>query len=127
MNATILSSFSMLTFFSWAVVQAEVPPAWMADDFIMEEVVVTAEAPASFYMEEIVVTAEAPAHLYMEEIVVTAKLSDVEPASEGTHASVSEDPNAGRPVMEEIVVTASMDEVRSYAARHRGRRERRLF
>jgi hypothetical protein len=56
---------------------ADVAPAWRSPGFVMEEIVVTAEAPSSFYMEEIVVVAEAPANLYMEEIVVTARLEDL--------------------------------------------------
>ena len=36
---------------------ADVAPAWRSPGFVMEEVVVTAEAPSSYYMEEIVVTA----------------------------------------------------------------------
>ncbi len=55
----------------------DVAPAWRNPGFVMEEIVVTAEAPSSYYMEEIVVVAEAPAHLYMEEIVVTARLEDL--------------------------------------------------
>ncbi len=56
---------------------ADVAPAWRNPGFVMEEIVVTAEAPPSYYMEEIVIVAEAPAHLYMEEIVVTARLEDL--------------------------------------------------
>ncbi len=55
----------------------DVAPAWRSPGFVMEEIVVTAEAPSSYYMEEIVVVAEAPAHFYMEEIVVTARLEDL--------------------------------------------------
>jgi hypothetical protein len=35
----------------------DVAPAWRSPGFVMEEIVVTAEAPSSYYMEEIVVTA----------------------------------------------------------------------
>ncbi len=56
---------------------ADVAPAWRSPGFVMEEVVVTAEAPSSYYMEEIVVVAEAPPSYYMEEIVVTARLEDL--------------------------------------------------
>jgi hypothetical protein len=47
---------------------ADVAPAWRSPGFVMEEIVVTAEAPASYYMEEIVVTArleDIPARLAM--------------------------------------------------------------
>ena len=75
MNTTKLSTIAALLFFGANTAGAETTPAWMEQGFIMEEVVVTAEAPAHLYMEEIVVTAQAPAHLYMEEIVVTAEAS----------------------------------------------------
>ena len=55
----------------------DVAPAWRSPDFVMEEIVVTAEAPSSYYMEEIVVVAEVPSSYYMEEIVVTARLEDL--------------------------------------------------
>jgi hypothetical protein len=69
--------------------------AWRSDGFVMEEVVVRAEAPASYYMEEVVVTAEAPNHLYMEEIVVTAKAPELEPIADATVAAL-EAPAADR-------------------------------
>jgi hypothetical protein len=46
----------------------DVAPAWRSPGFVMEEIVVTAEAPSSYYMEEIVVTArleDLPARLAM--------------------------------------------------------------
>ena len=55
----------------------DVAPAWRSPGFVMEEIVVTAEAPSSYYMEEIVVVADAPPSYYMEEIVVTARLEDL--------------------------------------------------
>jgi len=110
MNTLRLSVLATLTLAAWAAARAEVPPAWTAEDFIMEEVVVKAQAPASFYMEEIVVTAEAPAHLYMEEIVVTAKLPEVETTLGRLDPESAEESNAAEPIMEEIVVTASRDD-----------------
>jgi len=91
MNTTKAFAIATLSFFGWTAAQAaDVDPAWMAADFIMEEVVVTAQAPASsgdevspawmaadFVMEEVVVTAQAPAHLHMEEIVVTASMDEL--------------------------------------------------
>jgi hypothetical protein len=56
---------------------ADVALAWRSPGFVMEEIVVVAEAPSSYYMEEIVVVAEAPPSYYMEEIVVTARLEDI--------------------------------------------------
>ena len=70
---TVLAAILMLTGVSAAMAE-NVMPAWQSEGFVLEEIVVSAEAPTSFYMEEIVVTAEAPAHLYMEEIVVVARL-----------------------------------------------------
>ena len=46
----------------------DVAPAWRSPGFVMEEIVVTAEAPSSYCMEEIVVTArleDLPARLAM--------------------------------------------------------------
>jgi len=46
----------------------DVAPAWRSPGFVMEEIVVVAEAPPSYYMEEIVVTArleDLPARLAM--------------------------------------------------------------
>ena len=46
----------------------DVALAWRSPGFVMEEIVVTAEAPPSYYMEEIVVTArleDLPAQLAM--------------------------------------------------------------
>ncbi len=78
MNTTRVLAVAALTLTGLATAHAtEVEPAWRSADFVMEEIVVTAEAPASYYMEEIVVTAEAPANYYMEEIVVTARLEDL--------------------------------------------------
>ena len=114
MSTTNLSAIATLILLSWSSVQAEVPPAWMAEDFVMEEIVVTAEAPATFYMEEIVVTAQAPAHLYMEEIVVTATLPDAEAMVASIEPPELLEPEATTaPFMEEVVVTATMDEVRA--------------
>lgn len=93
MNTTKTAAIATLIFLGANSAQAAGTPAWLDGEFIMEEVVVTAEAPAHFYMEEIVVTAKAPDHLYMEEIVVTAQAPDPEP-------------------IEEVVVTASLQDVR---------------
>ena len=93
MNTTKLTAIATLLFLGGHTAGAETTPAWMEEGFVMEEVVVTAEAPAHLFMEEIVVTAQAPAHLYMEEIVVTAQ------APEHLY-------------MEEIVVTASQTDLR---------------
>jgi len=58
MNTTKAFAIATLSFFGWTAAQAaDVDPAWMAADFVMEEVVVTAQAPAHLHMEEIVVTA----------------------------------------------------------------------
>ena len=56
MNTTKLSAIATLLFFGANTAGAETTPAWIEQGFIMEEVVVTAEAPAHLYMEEIVVT-----------------------------------------------------------------------
>ena len=93
MNTTKTAAIATLIFLGANVAQAAGIPAWMDEGFVMEEVVVTAEAPAHLYMEEIVVTAKAPDHPYMEEIVVTAQAPTAEP-------------------MEEVVVTASLQDVR---------------
>ena len=77
MNTTKLTAIATLLFLGGHTAGAETTPAWMEEGFVMEEVVVTAEAPAHLYMEEIVVTAQAPEHLYMEEIVVTASQTDL--------------------------------------------------
>ncbi len=98
----------MLTGLATAVA-TEVEPAWLADGYVMEEVVVTAEAPPSYYMEEIVVTATAPDFLVMEETVVTATI----PQAEATVAAV-ETPavvQAPAPVIEEIVVTGRLEDL----------------
>ena len=93
MNTTKLTTIATLLFLGSQTAGADTTPAWMEEGFVMEEVVVTAEAPAHLFMEEIVVTAQAPAHLYMEEIVVTAQ--------------------APEPLyIEEIVVTASQQDLR---------------
>ena len=93
---------------------AEVAPAWSVPGFVMEEIVVTAEAPVYLYMEEIVVTAEAPAHLYMEEIVVTAE----PPRIELTVAALDmpEIDVAAVPVMQDVVVSARREDVSSRLA-----------
>ena len=93
MNTTRLFAIATLFFLGGNAAVAATGPAWTEEGFIMEEVVVTAEAPAHLYMEEIVVTAKAPAHLYMEEIVVTAQ------APEHLY-------------MEEVVITASREDLR---------------
>ena len=93
MNTTKTTAIATLIFLAASSAGAAGNPAWMDEEFVMEEVVVTAEAPAHLFMEEIVVTAKAPAHLYMEEIVVTAEAPADEP-------------------MEEVVVTASLQDVR---------------
>ncbi len=93
MNTKTTATIATLIFLGANSAGATGTPAWMDEGFVMEEVVVTAEAPAHLFMEEIVVTAKAPAHLQMEEIVVTAKAPTQEP-------------------MEEVVVTASLEDVR---------------
>ena len=77
MNTTRLFAIATLFFLGGNAAVAATGPAWTEEGFIMEEVVVTAEAPAHLYMEEIVVTAQAPEHLYMEEVVVTASREDL--------------------------------------------------
>jgi len=77
MNTSRVLAVAALMLTGMATAHAtDVAPAWRSPGFVMEEIVVTAEAPSSYYMEEIVVVAEAPAHLYMEEVVVTARLED---------------------------------------------------
>ena len=79
MNTTRVLAVAALILAGTSIARAnDETPAWRSDGFVMEEVVVVAEAPASYYMEEIVVTAEAPAHFYMEEVVVTATAPIVE-------------------------------------------------
>ena len=77
MNTTRLFAIATLFFLGGNAAVAATGPAWTEEGFIMEEVVVTAKAPAHLYMEEIVVTAQAPEHLYMEEVVVTASREDL--------------------------------------------------
>ena len=78
MNTSRVLAVAALMLTGMATVHAtDVALAWRSPGFVMEEIVVTAEAPSSYYMEEIVVVAEAPAHLYMEEVVVTARLEDL--------------------------------------------------
>ena len=85
MNTTRVIAVAALIAAGISVAQAnDESLAWRSDGFVMEEVVVTAEAPVGYYMEEIVVTAEAPDHLYMEEIVVTAKAPELGPLVEAT-------------------------------------------
>ncbi|MGI9259685.1 MAG: hypothetical protein ACR2QQ_12690 [Gammaproteobacteria bacterium] len=127
MNTTRIATIATLMLSGLTVAEAnEVLPAWSAETFVMEEIVVTAEAPASYYMEEIVVTAQAPNHLFMDEIVVTATppQSEIEAEAMGTVAAVQV-PN---PVMEEIVVTARPSDLRTrIAARMRNVRNEVLF
>ena len=127
MNTTRIATIAILMLTGLTVADAnESLPAWAEETFVMEEVVVTAEAAASYYMEEIVVTAQAPDHLFMEEIVVTATSRQSEPEAEATETvSAAQVPN---PVMEEIVVTARPSELRTrIAARMRNARENILF
>ena len=78
MNTSQVLAIAALTLTGMATAHAtDVAPAWRSPDFVMEEIVVTAEAPSSYYMEEIVVVAEVPSSYYMEEIVVTARLEDL--------------------------------------------------
>lgn len=78
MNTSRVLAVAALTVTGLATANAaDVAPAWRTPGFVMEEIVVTAEAPSSYYMEEIVVVAEAPANVYMEEIVVTARPEDL--------------------------------------------------
>ena len=112
MNSIRAVVVATLTLTGLTAAQAtEESPAWRTDDFIMEEIVVTAVAPASYYMEEIVVTAIAPqiqitvAALELPEIVVTPV-----------------------PVMEEIVVTAQREDLSSrLATRRQNMRDVRHF
>jgi hypothetical protein len=137
---TVLAAILMLTGVSAAMAD-NVMPAWQSDGFVLEEIVVSVEAPASFYMEEIVVTAEAPAHLYMEEVVVVAKrpaILDEEKIVATTNVrqqvnsraltgntGLESEPAA---VMEEIVVSAHLDAVSNQIAmRPRNSRNRWHF
>jgi hypothetical protein len=112
MNTIRIATIATLMLAGFAAAEAtEVAPAWSEDGFVMEEIVVRAEAPASYYMEEVVVTANLP--------VVDLDVTQVEPAT------VAQVPNS---VMEEIVVTAHPDELRErVAARIRNFRNSRLF
>lgn len=125
MNTTRIATIATLMLTGLTVADAnESLPAWAEETFVMEEVVVTAEAAASYYMEEIVVTAQAPDHLFMEEIVVTATSRQSEAEATET-AAAAQIPN---PIMEEIVVTARPSELRTrIAARMRNARENILF
>ena len=125
MNTTRIATIATLMLTGLTVADAnESLPAWAEETFVMEEVVVTAEAAASYYMEEIVVTAQAPDHLFMEEIVVRATSRQSEAEATETVAA-AQIPN---PVMEEIVVTARPSELRTrIAARMRNARENILF
>ena len=125
MNTTRIATIAILMLTGLTVADAnESLPAWAEETFVMEEVVVTAEAAASYYMEEIVVTAQAPDHLFMEEIVVTATSRQSEAEATET-AAAAQIPN---PIMEEIVVTARPSELRTrIAARMRNARENILF
>lgn len=93
-NTILTTAIAALPFLGATGAGATDVPAWAEEGFVMEEVVVTAEAPDHLFMEEIVVTARAPAHLYMEEIVVTAERPE-------------------SPLIEEVVVTASLEDVRN--------------
>ncbi len=108
MNTTKLTTIATLLFLGSQTAGAETTPAWMEEGFVMEEVVVTAEAPAHLFMEEIVVTAQAPAHLSMEEIVVTAQA----PAHLYMEEIVVTAQAPEHLYIEEIVVTASRQELR---------------
>ncbi len=127
MNNTGIATIATLMLTGLTAADAtETLPAWADESFVMEEVVVTAEAPASYYMEEIVVTAQAPDHLFMEEVVVTATLSEIvtEPERSGTAVAAQ----VANPVMEEIVVTAQRAELRTrIAARMRDARNVIVF
>ena len=127
MNTTRALTFVALTLTGFSASQAsDVTPAWRSDVFVMEEVVVIAEGPASYYMEEIVVRAEAPDYLYMEEVVVTATVP-----TESESVAALETPVASltsTPVMEEIVVTARREDLPArFAARSQNLRYRRHF
>jgi len=69
MNTLRVLAVSALMLTGMATAHAtDVAPAWRSPGFVMEEIVVTAEAPSSYYMEEIVVTArleDLPARLAM--------------------------------------------------------------
>ena len=96
MNTTRVLAVAALMLTGITVARADDEiPAWRSEGFVMEEVVVTAEAPASYYMEEIVVTAEAPDHLYLEEVVVTATAPVLE-ATVAALETVAVEPSAAR-------------------------------
>jgi len=111
---TAIAATLMLTGIAAAMAD-EVTPAWQLDDFILEEIVVSAEAPTSFYMEEVVVTAVAPAHLYMEEVVVVAKppaiLYDVVNAATAIEPQLASTAASAEPVDVESVQSAVMEEI----------------
>ena len=69
MNTLRVLAVSALMLTGMATAHAtDVAPAWRSPGFVMEEIVVTAEAPSSYCMEEIVVTArleDLPARLAM--------------------------------------------------------------
>ncbi len=127
MNTARIAALATLMLIGLAAAEAtEVLPAWSEEGFVMEEVVVTAEASASFYMEEIVVTAPAPNHLYMEEIVVTATM----PEAEARVAALEMPTTAQKPapLMEEIVVVGWPEDLPTrIAARLRFLRNARRF
>ena len=74
MNTLRVLAVSALMLTGMATAHAtDVAPAWRSPGFVMEEIVVTAEAPSSYYMEEIVVTArleDLPARLAMRTRVI---------------------------------------------------------
>jgi hypothetical protein len=67
-NSRVLAVAALMLTGMTTAYATDVAPAWRSPGFVMEEVVVVAEAPASYYMEEIVVTArleDIPARLAM--------------------------------------------------------------
>lgn len=132
MSKTKLSLLATLTFSAWTAARADVPQAWMADDFIMEELVVRAEA------SEIVVKAYAPPSHDLEEIVTTeAAVSDENPVAE-ERPRVDVTPGAIQPpgllekptggaAARDMVMTTTVDDAQSYAARDVASGARRPF
>lgn len=128
MNTTRVVAIATLTLTGLAAVQAnEVIPAWRTDGFVMEEVVVTAKAPASHYMEELVVSAEAPDYSFIGEIVVTVTAPQFDEAIVAT-LEAPEVEVTPLPVIEEVVAAARTgDHPSRLATRVRNLQEIRSF
>ncbi len=128
MNTIRVIAVATLTLTGLAAVQAdEAVPAWRTDGFVMEEIVVTAKAPASHYMEEVVVTAEAPDYSFIGEIVVTVVPPRIDVATVATQ-KVPEIEVTPIPVTEEIVASDhSEDDTTRLATRLRNLRDLRHF